>query len=162
MSKERSPITPAVRLLEKEGIAFTAHLYTYVEKGGTANAARQLEVEEHAVAKTLIMEDDARNPLVILMHGDRQVSTRELARALGVKTVSPCSPETAGKHTGYMLGGTSPFGTRRALPVYIEETILELPRVFINGGKRGFLVSLDPKDAASALRATPVRVAIAP
>jgi Cys-tRNA(Pro) deacylase len=160
MSKEKIPTTPAVRFLQQEGIAFTPHLYTYVEKGGTANAARQLGVDEHAVVKTLIMEDDAKNPLIILMHGDRQVSTREMARTLGAKTVSPASPETATKHTGYVFGGTSPFGTRKPLPVYIEETILELPRVYINGGKHGFLVSLDPRDAARVLEAQPVRVAV--
>lgn len=157
MSKEKIPTTPAVRFLQQEGIAFAPHLYTYVEKGGTANAARQLEVDEHAVVKTLIMEDDAKNPLVILMHGDRQVSTREMARTLGVKTVSPSSPEAATKHTGYTFGGTSPFGTRKPLPVYIEETILELPRVYINGGKRGFLVQMSPADLTRCLSPTPVQ-----
>ena len=160
MSKEKIPTTPATRLLEKEGVAFTTHQYSYVEKGGTANAARQLGFDEHQIVKTLIMEDDARNPVIILMHGDRQVSTRELARTLGVKGIHPCAPEVATKHTGYLLGGTSPFGTRHALPVCIEETILDLPRIYLNGGKRGFLLGLDPKDAARVLDAKPVRVAI--
>ncbi|MBI3948375.1 MAG: Cys-tRNA(Pro) deacylase [Armatimonadetes bacterium] len=162
MSKEKAPVTPAVRMLRQEGVAFTEHLYPYVEKGGTANAARQLGVEEHEIVKTLVMEDDRHNPLIVLMHGDLQVSTRELARAVGVKTVAPCTPEAARERSGYPVGGTSPFGTRHPLPVYVEETILELPLIFINGGHRGFQVRLDPKELVRVLKATPVRVGIAP
>ena len=117
-------------------------------------------MDEHAVVKTLVMEDDAKRPLIVLMHGDREVSTKELARALGVKTVQPCTPETAERHSGYMVGGTSPFGLRKAMPIYMEQTILDLPRIYINGGKRGFLVGLDPKDLAMALKPTPVNVAV--
>src|SRR5512142_535976 len=123
MSKEKFPVTPAVRALRAAGVEFSEHLYAYEEKGGTAVCARELGVDEHAVIKTLIMEDEQKTPLVVLMHGDRQVSTRELARIIGVKSVLPCSPETAQKHTGYLVGGTSPFGTRRAMPVYMEESI---------------------------------------
>jgi Cys-tRNA(Pro) deacylase len=117
-------------------------------------------VDEHCVIKTLIMEDDCKKPLVVLMHGDRQVSTRELARVIGVKNVSPCAPDVAQKHSGYQVGGTSPFGTRRGMPVYVEETILDLPRIYINGGKRGFLVAIDPREAVRLLKPIPVRVAI--
>jgi Cys-tRNA(Pro) deacylase len=160
MTREKTPVTPAVRLLRTAKVPFTDHLYTYEEKGGTAVSARELGVDEHTVVKTLVMEDDGGTPLVVLMHGDRQVSTRELARVIGVKTVSPCSPETAQRHTGYQVGGTSPFGVRKAMPVYMEETILDLPRIYINGGKRGYLVGIDPKDVASILHPTLVRVAI--
>ncbi len=160
MSKEKPPVTTAVRALRAAGIAFTDHLYAYVEKGGTAASSRALGVDEHSVVKTLVMEDDRKNPLIVLMHGDRQVSTRELARALGVRNVAPCAPETAFRHTGYLVGGTSPFGTRRAMPVYMEETILVLPKMYINGGKRGYLVGVDPKDAARLLAPTLVRVGI--
>ena len=155
----KGPVTTAVRALRAAGIAYTEHLYRYEEKGGTAVSARELGVDEHAVVKTLVMEDEERRPLVVLMHGDLAVSTRELARLLGVRSVTPCAPETAARHTGYLVGGTSPFGTRRPLPVYVEETILELPRIWLNGGKRGFLVGLDPREAAKALSARPVRVA---
>jgi Cys-tRNA(Pro) deacylase len=160
MTREKTPVTPAVRLLRTAKVPFTDHLYTYEEKGGTAVSARELGVDEHTVVKTLVMEDDGGTPLVVLMHGDRQVSTRELARVIGVKTVSPCSPETAQRHTGYQVGGTSPFGVRKAMPVYMEETILDLPRIYINGGKRGYLVGIDPKDVAAILHPTLVRVAI--
>ena len=160
MSREKAPVTTAVRALRAAGIPFTDHLYDYVEKGGTAVSSRELGVDEHGVVKTLVMEDDGKNPLIVLMHGDRQVSTKELARVLGVKTVAPCTPETAFRHTGYLVGGTSPFGTRRPLPVYMEETVLSLPKIYINGGKRGYLVGIDPKDAARLLRPTLVRVAI--
>lgn len=160
MSREKTPVTTAIRALRAAGIPFTDHLYDYVEKGGTAVSSRELGVDEHCVVKTLVMEDDRKNPLIVLMHGDRQVSTRELARVLGVKTVAPCAPETAFRHTGYLVGGTSPFGTRRPLPVYMEETILSLPKIYINGGKRGYLVGIDPRDAARLLEATLVRVAI--
>ncbi len=160
MGKEKAPVTPAVRVLRSEKVPFTDHLYAYEEKGGTAVSSRELEVDEHAVVKTLVMEDDRRNPLVVLMHGDRQVSTRELARIIGARSVKPCSPETAQKFTGYLVGGTSPFGTRKAMPTYMEETILELPVIYINGGRRGYLVGMDPKDAARILKSTPVLVAV--
>jgi Cys-tRNA(Pro) deacylase len=160
MAKDGTPVTPAVRALRQAGIAFTGHPYAYVERGGTAAFAERFGVDEHAVVKTLVMEDDAKRPLVVLMHGDREVSTKELARLLGVKSVHPCAPETAERHSGYQVGGTSPFGLRKAMPVYAEATVLELPRIYINGGKRGFIVGLDPKDLAAALKPTPVRVAI--
>jgi Cys-tRNA(Pro) deacylase len=158
--KEKAPVTPAVRALRAAGVAFSDHLYEYEEKGGTAVSARELEVDEHAVVKTLVMEDEERRPLIVLMHGDRQVSTRELARQLGRKAIQPCSPETASRHTGYLVGGTSPFGTRKPLPVYIERSILDLPRIYINGGKRGYLVGMSPADAARVLKPEPVNVAI--
>lgn len=160
MSRDKAPMTSAVRALRQAGVGFTEHPYTYVEHGGTASFAREFGVDEHAVIKTLIMEDDAKKPLVVLMHGDREVSTKELARALGVKSIQPCAPETAERHSGYMVGGTSPFGLRKAMPVYVEETILELPRIYINGGKRGFLVGLDPKELEKVLKPIPVRVGI--
>jgi Cys-tRNA(Pro) deacylase len=160
MGQDKSPATPAVRVLRQAGVAFTGHPYTYVEHGGTSTFAGEYGVDEHLVIKTLVMEDEARRPLVVLMHGDREVSTKELARVLGVKSVRPCAPETAERHSGYMVGGTSPFGLRKPLPIYVEESILELPRIYINGGKRGFLVGLDPKDLARVLKPTPVRVAI--
>src|SRR5919206_1469593 len=138
------PITPAVRLLREKGVAFEPHLYDYVERGGTRRSAEELGVDEHAVVKTLVMETDARKPLVVLMHGDREVSTKQLARTLNVKSVQPCDPAAAQKHTGYLVGGTSPFGTRLRLPVYVERTIFALPRIYINGGKRGFLVEIAP------------------
>lgn len=160
MSKENLSTTPAVRALRAAGIEFTDHLYTYEEKGGTAVSARELKVDEHSVVKTLVMEDDRKNPLIVLMHGDLKVSAKELARALGVKTITPCSPETAHKHSGYMVGGTSPFGTRKTMPVYMEESILELPKIYINGGKRGYLIGMNPKDAAKILNPIPVKVGI--
>jgi Cys-tRNA(Pro) deacylase len=160
MGKDKTPMTPAVRVLRQAGVEFSEHPYQYVERGGTAAFAGQCGVDEHTVIKTLVMEDDARRPFVVLMHGDREVSTKELARTLGVKAIQPCSPETAQRHSGYMVGGTSPFGLRREMPVYIEETILDLSRIYINGGKRGFLVGLDPRELARVLKPTPVRVAI--
>jgi Cys-tRNA(Pro) deacylase len=160
MAKEKSPVTPAVRMLRQAGIQFTDHLYAYEEKGGTAVSARELGVDEHSVIKTLIMEDELKNPLVVLMHGDRQVSTKELARLVGVKMIAPCTPDTANRHSGYMVGGTSPFGTRKQMPVYMEETIMALQRIYLNGGKRGYLVGLDPRDVARLLAPVMVRVAI--
>jgi Cys-tRNA(Pro) deacylase len=160
MTKDRTPTTAAVRVLKDAGVVFTEHVYRYVEHGGTAIFAEEFGVDEHVVIKTLVMEDDGKRPFVILMHGDREVSTKELARTLGVKTVQPCAPETAQRHSGYMVGGTSPFGLRKAMPVYIEATILELPTIYVNGGKRGFLVGLDPTDLARVLNPTLVRVAI--
>ena len=160
MSKEKSPVTPAIRLLRENNIAFTGHLYPYEEHGGTAHSAQCLGVDEHSVIKTLIMEDERKQPLIVLMHGDRKVSTRELARRRGVKTVTPCDPAVANKHTGYLVGGTSPFGTRKAMPVYLEASILDLPRIYINGGKRGFLVELAPTEVQRLLQPTLVQVAI--
>ncbi|MBI1920399.1 MAG: Cys-tRNA(Pro) deacylase [Geobacter sp.] len=160
MSKEKSPVTSAIRLLRGAGVAFTEHHYKYEEKGGTAVSARELGVDEHAVIKTLIMEDERKNPLIVLMHGDLQVSTKELARMIGTRSVTPCSPETANRHSGYLVGGTSPFGTRKAMPVYMEESILELPRIYINGGKRGFLVGVDPQDVVKLLKPVLVQVGI--
>jgi Cys-tRNA(Pro) deacylase len=157
---EKFPVTPALRFLRARNAVFEGHLYEYVEKGGTAVSSVALGVDEHAVVKTLVMEDDARRPLIVLMHGDRQVSTKELARVLGQKRITPCTPESAEHHTGYVVGGTSPFATRKTLPIYIEETILELPRLYINGGKRGFLVSMAPKELMRLVTAKPVKVAI--
>ena len=160
MSKDKTPVTPAVRALRAAGTPFTDHPYAYEEKGGTAVSARELGVDEHSVVKTLIMEDERKNPCIVLMHGDRQVSTKELARIMGVKTVAPCTPETALRHSGYHVGGTSPFGTRKSMPVYMEETIPDLSRIYINGGKRGYLVGIDPRDAVRMLKPTLVRVGI--
>ncbi len=160
MAKDKFPVTPAVRMLKQHKVEFTGHLYTYEEKGGTATSSRELGVEEHTVIKTLIMEDDQHQPLIVLMHGDRQVSTKELARLIGCKSVSPCAPQVADKHSGYQVGGTSPFGTRKTMPVYMEETIATLPTIYINGGKRGFLVAIDPKKAIPLLQPTLVKVAI--
>ena len=152
MSKDRSPVTPAVRFLRGAGVSFTEHPYEYVERGGTSTFAHQYHIDEHMVIKTLIMEDDAMRPFIVLMHGDREVSTKELARHMGVKRVGPCTPQTAQKHSGYMVGGTSPFGTRKALPVYMEESILEYPKVYINGGRRGYLIGIDPRDIVRTLK----------
>ena len=160
MTKSKTPVTPAVRVLRAAKVEFRDHLYTYEEKGGTAVSARELGVDEHAVVKTLVMEDERKKPLIVLMHGDRQVSEKQLARVVGVKTVTPCTPETAHKHTGYLVGGTSPFGTRTAMPVYMEETILALPRIYINGGKRGYLVGIDPREVVRLLKPVLVRVGI--
>ncbi len=160
MGRDRAPATPAVRSLRQAGVVFTEHPYTYVEHGGTAAFAAQAGVDEHAVVKTLIMEDDAGKPLVVLMHGDREVSTKELARLLGVKSVRPCAPDVAERHSGYLVGGTSPFGLRKPMPVYAEASVLDLPRIYINGGKRGFIVGLEPKDLVRLLGPTPVRVAV--
>ena len=154
-------ITPAVRVLRERGVAFTEHPYKYEDRGGTRVSARELGVDEHIVIKTLVMQDEARRPLIVLMHGDREVSTKNLARQIGARTVAPSDPATAERHTGYPVGGTSPFGTRKSLPVYIERTILDLPRIYINGGKRGFLVALVPGELVRVLSPTPVDVAIA-
>lgn len=156
---EKPPVTQATRFLESHNVSFTAHLYAYEEKGGTAVSSRELGVDEYSVVKTLVMETDAKQPLIILMHGNRQVSTKNLARELGVKTISPCKPDVAERHTGYQVGGTSPFGTRKPLKVYVENTILELERIFINGGKRGFLVCIKPAELTRVLEAKPVSVA---
>ena len=154
------PITPAVRFLRQKGITFTPHLYAYEEHGGTQASAAALHVDEHAVVKTLVMQTDERKPLIILMHGDREVSTKQLARVIGVKSVSPCDAKTAERHTGYLFGGTSPFGTRTALPVYAESSIFSLPRIYINGGKRGFLIEISTTDLRAAIPVTEVHVAI--
>ncbi len=155
----KAPSTNATRLLRAKGIAFTEHLYRYEEHGGTRVSARELGVDEHAVVKTLVFEDDQRQPLIILMHGDREVSARSLARQAGARSVQPCRPEVADRHSGYQVGGTSPFGTRKAMPVYVEASILDLPRIYINGGSRGFLLGLDPQDLGKALAITPVQAA---
>lgn len=160
MAKEKFPVTPAVRVLREHAVLFEGHCYPYEEKGGTAASSRHLGVDEHRVVKTLIMEDDNKNPLVVLMHGDREVSTRELARVIGAKSVSPCTPDTANRHSGYQVGGTSPFGTRKTMQVYLEESILELDTIYINGGKRGFLVALDPREVVRLLAPVLVKVAI--
>ena len=160
MSKEKLPITPAIRLLRENNVAFTGHLYPYEEHGGTAHSAHCLGVDEHAVIKTLIMEDDRKQPLIVLMHGDRKVSTKELARLRGVKTIAPCDPAVANRHSGYLVGGTSPFGVRKPMPVYLEASILDLPRIYLNGGKRGFLVGLASADVQRLLQPTLVQVAI--
>ncbi len=154
------PSTPAVLFLRGQGVTFSEMSYRYEERGGTAVAARELGVPEHAVVKTLVMEDDARSPLIVLMHGDREVSTKALARQIGARSVSPCKPEVATRHTGYLVGGTSPFATRKPLRVYIERSILGLPIIYLNGGSRGFLVGVAPADVVRVLRAMLVDVAI--
>lgn len=156
----KTPSTPATRLLRERGVAFTEHLYRYEERGGTRVSARELGVDEHAVVKTLVMEDEAKEPLLVLMHGDREVSVKALARALGRKTIQPCKPEVANRHSGYQVGGTSPFGTRRRMPVHLERSILELPTIYVNGGSRGFLVGLGPAELVRVLEPTLVDVGI--
>jgi Cys-tRNA(Pro) deacylase len=158
----KAPSTSATRLLRERGVAYSEHLYRYEERGGTRVSARELGVDEHAVVKTLVMEDEAGEPLVVLMHGDREVSTKALARQIGRRSVQICKPEVANRHSGYQVGGTSPIGTRKAMPVFVERTILDLPRVYVNGGSRGFLVGLAPADLAGLLAPSPVDVAIAP
>ena len=154
------PKTNAIRCLLQHDIPFEVFMYAYEERGGTRVSSRELGVDEHAVIKTLVMETDAKDPLIVLMHGDREVSTKQLARVLGVKSVVPCEPKTADRLSGYMVGGTSPFGTRRAMPVYAEQSILELPQIYINAGRRGMLVRITPQDMTRALKITPVQVAI--
>ena len=146
------PITQAIRVLREHKVSFTAHLYDYVDRGGTEHSAAMLGVEEHCVIKTIVLEDDQKQPLICLQHGDYEVSTKNLARARGCKNIGPCSPDTANRHTGYMVGGTSPFGTRKTLPVYMQRSIEELPMIYINGGKRGFLVGLTPSDLRRVLQ----------
>ncbi len=148
--------TPATQWLRRHGVAFSEHPYDYVEHGGSAESARQLGVDEHAVVKTLVMQDDKAQPLLVLMHGDRQVSTKKLARAIGVKSVAPCSIEVAQRHSGYLVGGTSPFGTRKDLPVYVQASVLALPRMWINGGRRGYLVGIEPAVLGAVLGARAV------
>lgn len=160
MTSTHFPETPATKFLHKAGVAFSGHLYQYEEHGGTKVSARELNVHEHAVVKTLIFEDEAGKPLVVLMHGDCKVSAKELARQAGRKKVEPCKPEVANRHTGYLVGGTSPFGTKKAMPIYLEKTILDLPLIYINGGRRGFLVGIHPHDILRVLQAQTVSVAL--
>ena len=152
--------TGAIAVLRRHQVSFTEHPYRYEERGGTAVSSRELEVDEHAVIKTLIMEDETKRPLIVLMHGDREVSTKKLARQIGAKTVSPCAPDVAQRHSGYLVGGTSPFGTRKAMPVYMERSIAALPRLYVNGGRRGFLVSMEPAELTRVLSPTLVDAAI--
>ena len=158
--KQHVSETPATQFLRRQGVAFTEHVYEYVEHGGTAESARQLGVSEHEVVKTLVMQDDQGAPLIVLMHGDRQVSTKNLARAIGAKAVEPCKPDVAQRHSGFLVGGTSPFGTRKTMPVYVEAGVLALPRVLVNGGRRGYLVGIDPALLASLVGAKPVQCAL--
>jgi Cys-tRNA(Pro) deacylase len=153
--------TPATAFLKANKVAFTEHPYEYLEHGGAQHSAQVLGFDPFTVVKTLIMEDERARPLVVLMHGNRKVSTRNLARQIGVKSVEPCRPEVANRHTGYLVGGTSPFGTRKAMPVYIEETILALPRIAINGGRRGYLLGIDPRECVRLLGAKAVNCALA-
>jgi Cys-tRNA(Pro) deacylase len=152
--------TPATQWLRAHGVLFSEHPYNYVEHGGTAESARQLSVAEHAVIKTLVMQDERAQPLIVLMHGDKQVSTKSLARAIGVKAVEPCKPDVAQRHSGYMVGGTSPFGLRKAMPVCVESSVLALERIYINGGRRGYLVGIVPVVLTQVLGARPVACAM--
>ena len=152
--------TPAVALLRRNGVEFTEHPYEYLEHGGAEHSAQVLGLDPWTVVKTLVMQDEKKSPLVVLMHGNRTVSTKNLARQIGAKSVEPCAPEVANRHSGYLVGGTSPFATRRAMPVYIERTILELPRICINGGRRGYLVGIDPQVCVRLLNAKPVDCAL--
>ncbi len=159
MTKKKLPVTSAIRFLRENQVDFIERPYKYEEEGGTEVAAKALEVDEHLAIKTLVMEDDQKAPFIILMHGDKQVSTKALARTIGVKSVNPCTPQVALKHTGYMVGGISPFGTKNPLSVYVEESILSLPKIFINAGRRGLLCEMSPADLIKVLRPIPVRVA---
>ena len=161
MAHEKFPTTQAMRVLREHGVEFTHHPYAYEERGGTEVSARELGVDEHAVIKTLIMEDERKQPLIVLMHGDREVSTRNLARFLGVKTITPCTPAVADRHSGYQVGGTSPFGTRRAMPVYAARSITDLPYIYINGGRRGYLVGMPASEMLRVLKPTLVDIAVA-
>ena len=160
MKNEHAPETPATRFLRSRGIAHSNHLYAYEEHGGTRVSARELNVDEHAVVKTLIMEDEHAKPLIVLMHGDRKVSTKELARQIGCKKVEPCKPEVANRHTGFLVGGTSPFGTKKQMPLYVEKSILDLPLIYVNGGRRGYLVGVHPHDIVRVLQPKVVEVAL--
>ena len=155
-----APETPAIRVLKSHKIAFSSHVYAYEEHGGTRVSARELNVDEHAVIKTLVFEDENARPLIVLMHGDCKVSTKELARQIGCKKVEPCSPEAANRHTGYLVGGTSPFGTKKQMPIYLEKTILDLPLIYINGGRRGYLVGVHPHDILRVLQPKIVECAL--
>ncbi|TFW10053.1 Cys-tRNA(Pro) deacylase [Oxalobacteraceae bacterium OM1] len=158
--KEHVSETPATQFLRKHGVAFSEHPYEYEEHGGTAVSARELGVDEHHVVKTLVMQDETARPLIVLMHGDRKVSTKNLARQIGCKSVEPCKHEVANRHSGFLVGGTSPFGTRKAMPVYVEETILALDKIYINGGRRGYLVGIAPQVLTATLAAKPVHCAL--
>jgi len=160
-TEHQAPETPATRFLREHHVAHSDHLYTYEEHGGTRVSARELNVDEHAVVKTLVMEDESGKPLIVLMHGDRKVSTKSLARQIGAKNVAPCKPDAAQRHTGYLVGGTSPFGTRKSLPAYIERTILDLPLVYVNGGRRGYLVGVQPHEIVRVLAPTQVECGLA-
>jgi Cys-tRNA(Pro) deacylase len=160
MSKEKIPTTPAILALKANNAVFTLHSYKYEDKGGTRISSARLGVDEHFIIKTLVMEDETAKPLIILMHGDKEVSTKALARMLGVKSITPCKPETAHKHTGYMVGGTSPFGTRKPLTVCMEKTIADLPEIFINAGSRGLLAKMLPSELVRILEPREVSVAI--
>jgi len=159
--KDHVSLTPATQLLKARKVAFTEHTYDYLEHGGALHSASELGWDPYAVVKTLIMQDQDAKPLVVLMHGNRKVSTKNLARQMGAKTVEPCAPEVANRHSGYLVGGTSPFGTRKAMPVFIESTILDLPKILINGGRRGYLVELAPQVCVDLLGAKPVQCALA-
>lgn len=160
MAREKAPITAAVRVLRAEKVQFSDCLYQYEERGGTAGSSRELGLDEHVIIKTLVMEDETGSPLIVLMHGDQQVSTKELARSIAVKQVSPCLPEVAQKQSGYLVGGTSPFGTRHQMPVYMEATIADLEKIYINGGKRGYLVAMEPAELVRVLKPVLVTVGI--
>lgn len=160
MKLEKGPETPATKFLKQYGAVFSSHVYEYEEHGGTKVSARELNVDEHCVVKTLIMEDESGKPLIILMHGDCTVSTKDLARQAGHKKIEPCKPEVANRHTGFLVGGTSPFGTKKKMPIYVEKTILDLPLIFINGGRRGYLVALEPQELIRLLNPHIVEVAI--
>ncbi len=152
--------TPATAFLKRQAVTFTEHPYNYEEHGGTQVSARELGVDEHVVVKTLVMEDEKARPLIVLMHGDRKVSTKNLARRIGVKSVLPCEPAVASRHSGYLVGGTSPFATRKPMPVYVEKSILALPKIYINGGRRGYLIGMDPVDLTRVLPVTEVEAAL--
>jgi len=158
--QRQASVTPATSFLRRNSVPFTEHFYDYIEHGGTAESSRQLGVDEHLVVKTLVMQDQDARPLIVLMHGDRKVSLKNLARQIGVKSVEPATPAMAQRHTGYQVGGTSPFGARKDLPVYVERSILALPKTCINGGRRGFLVGIDPRILISLLHAQPVECAL--
>ena len=161
MKKQHVSETPATQLLRARAVAFTEHPYEYLEHGGAQHSAAVLGFDPFTVVKTLVMQDQDARPLIVLMHGNRTVSTKNLARQIGAKSVEPCKPEVAQRHSGYMVGGTSPFGTKRAMPVYVESTILELPKILINGGRRGYLIGIDPRVCMDLLDATPVQCALA-
>ncbi len=162
MSKrEHVSETPATAFLRKRGVAFTEHVFEYEDHGGTRVAARELGIDEHATVKTLVMEDERKIPLIVLMHGDRSVSTKNLARQAGAKRIEPCSPDVAQRHSGYQIGGTSPFGVRKTMPVYLEKTVLALPKIYINGGRRGYLLGIAPSELVRALKPVLVEVGLA-
>ncbi|MES3021019.1 MAG: Cys-tRNA(Pro) deacylase [Pseudomonadota bacterium] len=161
MKAASGPETQATKFLREHGVAFSSHLYDYEERGGTSTSARELGVDEHSVVKTLVMEDESAKPLLVLMHGDRKVSTKDLARQFGCKKIEPCKPEVANRHTGFLVGGTSPFGTRKKMPVCMERTILERPLIYINGGRRGYLVGIAPQELLRVLEPLLVDVALA-